>query len=264
MSAHHRSVCLSILSAVILCCGGEVNTQTGMDGGGDAATDSASSGDAFAGYTRCSAPNGDMLCGGACGDGCPGKCQPPREPDGGFTATGGLAACGNASAGFLCYKCSDGDLCIDFFDVSPPPAPDAFASTYEETHESIGVMFALNGFGDHVRYADRSAYTETPIPPPPTSCPNVSGLQLCGGACGSCPDKSVCMGRSPLHPYSICVPELQQGTQFDVEQCKRGQPTCFVFEVDSASQPVADQNGVVVTPAQCAVAAQYPGGAFCQ
>jgi len=125
-------------------------------------------------------------------------------------------------------------------------------------------MFALNGFADHVRYADRSAYTEAPISPPPTDCPNIVGLQLCGGACGSCPDKSsICMGRSPLHPYSICVPQLQLGGQFDVDQCQRGELDCFVFQVDSASQPVADKNGVGVSPAQCATAWQYPGGASC-
>lgn len=82
------------------------------------------------------------------------------------------------------------------------------------------------------------------------------------------------MGRSPMHPYSLCayLGPLKSSTG---EQCARGdnkacdnvdigKNKCFVWQVDPASQPIADQHGICIDAAECAAAATlYPGGGFC-
>jgi hypothetical protein len=107
----------------------------------------------------------------------------------------------------LCVACADGNLCF-LLDPRQLTAwkylgqTDAFAF-FVCGGQEYGWLLAQSGHADMVRYADRSAYTNEALPEPAT-CPSFPGLPLCGGACGSCAT-GTCMGRSPRHPYSLCV-----------------------------------------------------------
>ncbi len=254
-------------------CGGVV-TQT--DGGAD--SDSASS-DAIddVSYGQCAASNGLKLCGLQCGqNACGLPCNPDR-----------LAACYDLHSEFAdtdCIRCRDGWLCLPpqvevdgGLPGNPSPA-DAFYPSYFPGDPGYAVMFALNGFGSLCRYADRSTYDGTPVPDLPSTCPSTSGFQLCGGSCGDCPSGYDCVGRSPLHPYSICVTSYVGKNNPPGPTCTRNAPNggtcngnaqnppsaCLTFKVSDADQPVADQNGICTEQAICVAAAQaYPGGAFC-
>lgn len=175
-----------------------------------------------------------------------------------------------------CVRCGDGNLCF----LTDPRTLDGFGpqSVFDLLvcgDEAYGTLLAKAGHADMVRYADRSAYTGEALPTPET-CPSFPGLSLCGGACGSCGPGATCLGRSPLHPYSICVPNspaldgVAQCGQY-VKSCS-GDPynrpvsySCLVFKVDDASQPLADSSGLCAPDAICQAAAQYyPGGAYCR
>ncbi|CAN5707522.1 hypothetical protein BH09MYX1_BH09MYX1_01920 [soil metagenome] len=173
-----------------------------------------------------------------------------------------------------CKICDDGNLCAYDNETISKPDP---ASTFDRLFcgsEGFGIMYHLSGRDDLARYSDRAAYDGTRLPPAPTTCPSTPGLELCGGACGACPAKFTCLGRSPLHPYSLCAFLGWQDTSNGV-RCTRGSNAmcdgltpgkykCFVWKVDPASQPIADQNGVCIAADQCAAAGQlYPGGGFC-
>jgi hypothetical protein len=242
-----RSMALPLFALAALACGGRtVGAESGgADGGGDDGALDASSVDA--GYTKCTAPNGDSLCGTLCGDQC------------------GMGCVGGVDDGYCskyvgdCLSCTDGHLCVGKADT--PPALDC-------ADEEIGVLLARNGEADHVRYADFSAYTGAPIPPAPAQCPSIPGLDLCGGACGECPAGFACIGRSPLHPISTCF-RINSYAPWPITcqssaDCSGAVPGCFHFVVDPASQPLADAYGFCVSSAKCAAAGQYPGGAKCQ
>ena len=264
-----------IAAATVCCaglgCGGLIG---GSPDGGDAATmmDSSSEGGLDGGSTKCEAPSGVSICGGP--NDCGAQCTTCLDGD-----AGDLNVCGDVNFYFDAgasvvddpFICPDGafDACGDEHD-----APECMSAC---TTEDIPKLYLLNGRPDLARYADRSTYTGAPLPPPATTCPTVAqGLLLCGGAdafspCGStCKGATeVCTGRSPLHPYSMCVPT--EPTSFP---CSRGNGgycdsirsgfMCLTYEVDSAAQSIADQNSLCVPSSLCqAAASSYPGGAFC-
>ena len=267
---------------MLAACGGQVTTS---DGGGDAGAEH----DDFDGtVTACSA-GAAMLCGAACGNTCPYKqsdgtgCMQPGDNDG-----SALSLCNTLDGGIIfstvsCNECLDGHACTVTTSEVPvtATASDLFAQMVCDDVR-FAEMFALNGRLDLARYPDRSAYTGDPLPPPPTACPSVPGIQLCGGACGECAAGYVCIGRSPEHPYSLCVNDwTKQIPSFPQPVCIRDAGTidggfvgscydgndkfrCLTFKVDDASQPIADQFSLCVDKSIClAAAAGYPGGAFC-
>lgn len=134
----------------------------------------------------------------------------------------------------------------------------------------LAKLYEINGAAADVRYADRGAYTGMALPPPPSTCPaGTPNLHYCGGACGDCPKDFVCMGRSPLHPVSICVNKRTATSPYN--DCVRGtgmlvacngSTRCLTFKVDDASQPVADANSFCVDTFICEDAAKTYG-AFC-
>ena len=269
------SVRLGILFLLLASCGGQV---AGNDAG---SSDAGSERVDFDGsVTPCSA-GAAMLCGSVCGDSC------PRQPDGtgcqqlGDNDGSALSICDTFDGGIQwaadCTECSDGHLC-----VSTTSEPDGLVPSYRFdsmvcADVRFAEMYALNGRDDLARYADRGAYTGAPLPPPPASCPSIPGIQLCGGACGDCPAGYVCTGRSPLHPYSLCIndwrfghpslpPPTCIGSADAGATCYDGNDKfrCLTFKVDDASQPIADQYSVCVDKSIClAAAAGYPGGASC-
>jgi hypothetical protein len=181
-----------------------------------------------------------------------------------------------------CQECTDGHVCV--FESSTNAqnfGPDSSAALEMQimgcTDMGYAEMYALNGRSDLARYADRSAYTNAPLPTP-SDCPSIAGLTLCGGACGDCATGYICVGRSPLHPYSLCVNDFTTHPappnvptfclRSDTNDCEDvnnpGALRCLTFKVDDASQPVADANSFCVDTAVCnAAAAAYPGGAYC-
>lgn len=154
------------------------------------------------------------------------------------------------------------DGCVDgrviwgqFWDPWTP----VFCIPYEMTE-----LFCKNGDENFVRYADYSTFVCGAPPPEPTTCPSVPGLNLCGPSCGACPpEKSICSGRSPLHPFSFCMPALSDLCSVSDPKCTAGQ-SCFLFTDAPADQPIADLYGRCIPSADCTAAAEgLPGGGKC-
>jgi hypothetical protein len=255
------------LSGLLVACGGAVVTTDAGDAG------KLDSGIADSGFTACSAPAGYKLCGGQCGDSC------PRDKMGRGCASDdymmpdpqhNVGVCWGSGPNTLwrsdCDRCEDGFLCALSSAKLLEPTPAATFQFMDCTVQDWARMFALGGRLDMARYADRSAYTDQPLPTPST-CPSIAGLLLCGGPCGGCQNGFACIGRSPLHPYSVCVNEKGATCQRDVlPSCMDifADRRCLTFKVDNPSQPVADAHSICVDRAICDAAAQgYPGGAFC-
>ncbi len=249
------------LSIFLLACGGEVAST--KDGGSHAdAASTTDSGTIDGGY--CSTSSGVMICGGVhnCGADCK-MCEPSLNPNALRICDLRIDEYGGT------YQCPDGYL-FAFLDT----AASSKGGLGYCVHEDVARLYALNGHPEFANYADRTIYFGAPIPPAPTTCPALaSGLKLCGGACGACAAKEVCLGRSPQHPYSLCVD--QAGSQpGDPHGCQRGtggacslsgqNRECMTFLVDAASQPTADSNSMCVAPSICEAAQKdYPGGVIC-
>jgi len=206
--------------------------------------------------------------GNQCGDGM--GYQVCRGPNHCPTATNGCNGCdlGSDQRVGMCetpafkltdhfgsWECQDGSIYAgdgiqdqEYFCV-----PFAFASLY-----------CRNDSVTELRYADYSTVTCPALLPSPMTCPAVSGFQLCGPACGPCPPNQACTGRSPLHPYSVCVPSTYNNCSPASTAFCAATESCFIFVVDSAAQPTADKHGLCIDTTQCqAIAAGYPGGAKC-
>jgi len=252
-----------VVCSLVVCCGGRVGVDNGTtadagqgdDGGIDSTTDGA-------GWTQCSAPNGVRVCRGP--STCPvdpNDAQCPYGLDDGVSPNpnpGALCVCGNGQTlgyGDACdTPCRDGAICARTYATKDV----FFCAPYE-----LGVLFAKNGAADRVRYADMGAWTGASIPAPDT-CPPITGITPCGGNCGPCPVGTTCMGRSPLHPYGFCAPPPTGAcTRTKPQSCHSGDG-CFVFSVEAAAQPVADQYGHCVPMALCTALSQsLPGGGSC-
>jgi hypothetical protein len=125
---------------------------------------------------------------------------------------------------------------------------------------NLGVLFVNAGEADRVRYADLGLFTGDPLPIP-EACPRL-GIPICGGACGGCPGEDLCTGRSPLHPYGICVPPVS-GQCSPMSNCGTGK-ACFTYLVEPAAQAIADDWGYCLPTDLCeAIASQLPGGGAC-
>ncbi len=245
-------------------CGGiaSVPGHAGLGGsGGQAGLDGGAGADASpdAGWTQCSAPDGLRLCKGAY------DCQPSSPKDcacyGYDDAGPGMCAVwfdqGDNSRYFaLCSICPDGDICAAWYGGHDS----FFCAPYE-----AGILYAQNGAPDRVRYADRGLWTGDPLPLPAT-CPDL-GFPICGGHCGACPS-GVCTGRSPLHPYGLCVPAQLPGGKSN--GCGAGSDVscpsgygCFTYTVQPAGQAVADYGFCLPTDYCKNAAANLPGGGKC-
>lgn len=267
-----------LATTLVAACGGMTSDDTSKDASSDG-LDAAFLSD---GVSACAAPGGLMLCGGTCGNPCPvdstgAGCVSERE--------GQPQELGVCDVGIFeistCDECSDSHVCVfgsvrDANDFGPDSSiPNLEMASMACADVAYAEMYALNGRPDLARYADRSTYTNEPLPTP-ASCPNVGTLRLCGGACGDCPSGYICIGRSPLHPYSVCVNDFTTkvpppNTPTSCIRnlagwCSSNGPglQCLTFKVDAASQTIADENSICVDKAICqAAAVAYPGGAFC-
>jgi hypothetical protein len=157
-------------------------TDTGVESGSDG------------GWTQCAAPGDLAVCGG------PRRCKSsngcgPLSPGGhlGSCESSMVEPCVQGLTSEInigCLLTPDGDICVYDFLYAP----------YD-----LGTLMSKNGGAADVTYADHGAWTGAPLPAP-AACPVESGFSLCGPHCAPCPSGGSCTGRSPLHPYGICVP----------------------------------------------------------
>lgn len=247
-------------------CGGEVGQSPaggaggtgGASGGGAAGSDggAATGGTGGSGWTECSTPDflfcgvpecperpGCSLCMPSGGSAVYGACAESLSPDEAFGTP------------------ADGKILVSR-DL-PLIAP----FVMNEAPFSAGVFLAAHGEADRLAYADRGVWTGEPIPAPKT-CPQVSEIEICGGFCGGCPVGQICTGRSPKHPYGLCIPI--KGGICSLDPKVKGdicEPTelCFVFKVEPEHQNVADAKGFCLTKGACQAAAlNLPGGGRCE
>ncbi len=202
----------------------------------------------------CASPSGIAVCGG------PHHCF----PDGGalceecslessemFTDAYSLGLCLTQKISGLPGECWDDCVYVQLID------PRVLASVPFE----VGPLFAANGGGDRVRYADYSPWTGDALPPIP-SCVIQGGAQGCGGSCPACAPDRTCTGRSPLHPIGLCVPTIGHGCS-SKEACPSGQ-ACFAWKTDADAQADVGFDYAFCLPTQeCESAAKMPGGGYC-
>lgn len=267
---------LAVALAFVAGCGGDIAAN---DAGPDAGASDGPVEGSTATYTACTGSDGTKLYGGSCGqNGCSETEVPPDQL--GLCYEPGAKTYGTCDPRFLgppdqmavCVP-----MAVDDSDGGPPSGSYAMTALYA-ADVGYAIMYAKNGFGSWCHYADRATYDGTSVPAAPASCPTVSGFQLCGGACGDCPQGEYCTGRSPLHPYSVCLTDYSKALEPQTDSCVRGAPlaggcmgnaqdpasACLTFKVSSADQPFADQNGICTEKSICLAAmAAYPGGAYC-
>ena len=147
----------------------------------------------------------------------------------------------------ICQACADGDVCVMAYGLRFERVPVCGP-------ENVGRMVWHHGQGSRVTYADATPYTGEPIPKP-TTCPPPDGdLRYCGGNCGGCSAPGErCSGRSPTHPWGICVPENPR-----CDQCAPSEGcldlTAIGINRGYVSRCIADCERI---------AANVPGGARC-
>lgn len=250
-------------------CGATVTDQPGSganDGGltdVGAGTIDESDSDNDGGWTACSTPEGYSICGGASSchgidGGCVGYCDL-------MIADGGIGLCFLSAGNNIewmqpCDVCADGDVCAASGKSDELLcAPFNAARVYEE-----------NDASSWIRYSDKGLWTGDPLPLP-SECPSIPGVPTCGGNCGGCSPGEKCVGRSPLHPYGLCVAE-SLGTNSSngcsvgaVPHACPGGLGCFTFVVQAEAQPLADIYSFCMPNDQCLAAAKgLPGGGKCQ
>ncbi len=260
-------LCKCVLAMSLLgtaACGADVERSGGA--GGSGGVPGLGSGGAGVGGgagngvpDACLTPEGYQICGGPVP--CPSSppaCELCVDLD--LAEAGEVTLCINQAFATevdsrICYYCTDGSLCVD----------NHGAGRFTCVPYSLGALFAEHGAGDRVRYADKGLWTGDPIPSPDT-CPSFDHFEVCGGNCGGCPGTHLCTGRSPLHPFGICVPTASNGIAewCDVDTpCPAGDG-CFVFTVEPDAQALADQLALCVPIAACAeMASKLPGGGKC-
>ncbi len=206
----------------------------------------------------CVSPSGYAVCGG------PMSCFPPSQQSMEsacwsceLSPTYGLTPCVNTANpdGSSDVFASDGEVYIE----------DTVANLWRAYPFEVGQLFAVNGASDRVRYADFYPWTGDALPTP-TTCPTFTGFSICGGDCGPCASDELCTGRSPMHPYGLCMPTPTTTNGCGSAQnwaCASG-TECVVFQSSGDGQQIADAYGLCMATAACeAIASSYPGGAIC-
>jgi hypothetical protein len=151
----------------------------------------------------------------------------------------GVSVCGNqawaAFNGSDCGRsCTDGSICVKEF---------SGGASYFCAPFDLGILFAQNGGGDRVRYADMGLWTGAPLPEPST-CPAIAAPQLCGANCGPCPPGETCTGRSPKHPYGFCGPRSYEACAVSPHSCGDPGSGCMTYTVEPQAQMLANQWGI--------------------
>lgn len=256
------------LALFLAACGGEVErSHSGGSGGvaGTGGSGGASGGDGGSvaggaggsGWTECSTPH-HAFCGvPECPEGRPGcsLCAFAKDPGLHGTCVESL------DPDEVGYKAADGRIFVS--ETASITAPFLVL----EATFSAGVFLSAHGQAARLAYADRGVWTGAPLPSPETCAP-ISGIEICGGFCGGCPIGQICTGRSPKHPYGLCVAIMGGVCSLNPEvvgdACESTE-RCFVFEVEAEHQPMADGRGFCLAKEACQAAAlSLPGGGRCE
>lgn len=224
-------------------------------------------------------------------DATTGDCA-SQTSDAPLAAIDGGAECrisnGTEKCSRSCPSCGDGVLCIGFEDRAGDPAPfnicDYGLASIDVggpctgcstalplcswlhgicVSQSLCEGFASEGFPQACIWADKTNWTpgET-IAPPACDCP-ADGI-LCGGSCGDCASGEVCSGRSPTHPFGVCVAKNSRDCRRDGSLACPSGFACLTYVVEAANQTLADENGTCLPVDRCAATGRVlPGGANC-
>ncbi len=258
---------------VLAACGGrEVKGAGDVDSGiqvgdGSAVTDGTTN-------TACTAAGGASICGGsatACSAALTSQtcnCEVLANVIalGGTVRPNDVSVCGGTELPRT-RLCADGEILVAAPASSVDTAVASTAISYVCAPFEDAELYAASGWARAVLYADYSDYTGNPLPSA-SSCPAVPGVTLCGGACGSCDQGLYCTGRSPVHPYSFCVPDLaadESATasgQHGFTSCGPGYG-CFAYSVQVDAQPLANDDSFCLPEALCEAATNIPGGGMC-
>jgi hypothetical protein len=237
---------------------GAATTASSSSGGGTS-SGGTSSGGTGGGWASCSTPEGFAICGGPnhCGAGtsdCTACLWDPTLQEVSECSGGAMESWESKRCP---AECPDGAVCVT---LAKALSEKWFCAPFD-----LGVLYANNGAGTpgRLRYADLGLWTGDQLPQPET-CPSFTGFQICGGHCGGCPGQEVCTGRSPLHPYGVCVgPSVLDTPATGPCACPTGE-RCFSFTVQPDAQSVATQNAFCLPQDMCQqLAAQLPGGGTC-
>lgn len=240
-------------------CGSRAELDTSTEGSLDAAapldapsfTDACITNDNL--YAVCNGPNDcfptSMRKQGSV---CASCLSDPNDP----TAVG---LCLSRNGGLLgAQRAADGEVYVAV-DPSFSSAGAWYAYPYE-----VGALFANNGGAARVRYADWTPWNDAPLPLS-NVCPTFSDFRICGGNCAICLTLEDCTGRSPNHPYGLCVGAGCRISTVDGGWygCGAGE-SCLVFQSSTDGQPLANLAGFCFDNSTCQHAElQYPGGATC-
>lgn len=255
------------LVALLAGCGGDVDSDGtgggagagGSAGGGGTATggQGGAAGSIDGGWEACSTPEIAV-----CGPGCPDK-RPGCSVCLSAKDEADFGICGESiTLPIMITTPHDGEVLVTTTETIVPEQSGALVGL----PFAFGVFLAQQGQAGRVAYADRGVFTSEPIPAP-TSCPSLAVGQVCGGYCGGCPIGLLCTGRSPLHPYGICVPDNDPRTcRYPAEKghtCKSAE-ACFIFTVEAERQPLANRMGFCMPKELCEAYRTLPGGAECR
>lgn len=266
--------------AALLGCAGRSDIAPfggGADGSGSGAAGAANATGGFASHPPCASADGVRLCGGS--DDCPWL-VPPECPGFGCTHAPEVTSFAPSNAGVCwsdlaepeaCVACFDGDVCLQ----RDAAQLLCVAPTVCEALWDLGATGVC-------RYADKSRYDHQHLPVPAGACPggDATAGVVCGGDCPSCllsgDAFARCVGRSPHHPFGLCVaPFAYHGadailvcsldpTGAVVIACDSPYHYCGVFETPPEDAPAAQRYGVCVETGACVAAALHlPGGLRC-
>jgi hypothetical protein len=240
-------------------CGGSVGSGTSDASIADGSNDD-SGGDGDAALSPCESTMGLALCGGSLD--CPNTAACNCAPR--FCDAGAAICLNDAAVGLhapTCFLCPDGDVCVEEEPLCGVDSSVALGSCYPF---ELGALFAQDGASEQVHYADYASWTGASLPEPET-CPTFNTFSICGAHCGGCNSGDVCTGRSPLHPYGVCLPTSStECSTTGTAACEAGS-SCFRFTVQTSAQGGADAHGVCLSTDQCQdMAANLPGGGSCQ
>lgn len=252
--------------------GGAAHAGAGgqQDGGGASGASGASGAGGAGGldWGECSTPD-NAFCGYAQCTACPGALPCFSDTVDGGRTYGLCAYLGDWELPeYLMNAPEDGRIIYDVYPLKAASSHWLWGFTVSLPF-SAGLYLEAHDKSQYVTYADRGKWTGAPLPEA-KECPEVAGLDLCGGNCGGCPAGELCTGRSPLHPWGFCVPESVNEKDGNCTAATSGNLycsagyRCFLYDVEEEQQPVADANGFCLPTALCdAAAAGLPGGGRC-
>jgi hypothetical protein len=169
-----------------------------------------------------------------------------------------LGYCADDSSPRGCLDAAEGEACIDLIDTCDFGAN---VNCWDAKPFELARLFGVNGAGARARYADFSDWTGDPLPQV-DSCPVLASAQLCGPSCSPCPSNAYCHGRSPIHPFGVCLPSVFISCIGN--SCADPAKRCFTYTVQPETQMLANGVGMCLPSAVCNdLAENLPGGASC-